>query len=170
MPEAHRMNHPWRSSLSAESSCHSRGVSDHHRSDACYKSDEKNPSQNTFRPVSVSPQDDPAKSSISPCAVSFCLVSLYHPVKNVFINTTGKCSASSEELCLCQNCPPFLISEIFIPITVSPRSHILPQNRSPLFKPTRQLPFNSKVVPSLWSFECSFTIYYYISSTRKCSW
>lgn len=119
----------------------------------------------------VSPQDDPAQSSISPCAVCFCLVSLYHPAKNVLINITGKRSASGEKLCLCQNCPPFLIFEIFILITVSQRSHILPQNTSPLFKPTKQLPcFNSKVVPNLQSFEFSFTIYYYISSTRKCSW
>lgn len=89
--------------LSAESSHHCRGASGHHhRFDACYKPDEKNPSQNTFKAVSVSPRDDPAQSSILPCAVSFCLVSLYHLAKNVLINITGKCSASGEKLCLCQ--------------------------------------------------------------------
>lgn len=91
----------------------------------------------------------PAQFSVSPCAVSFCLGNLCHPAKNGLINTTGKYSASGEKLCLwkaekfglkSQNCPPFLITDIFILITVSPRSHILPQNTSPLFKRTRQLP------------------------------
>lgn len=115
-------------SLSAESSHHCRGASDHHHQfDACYEPDEKNPSRNNFKAVSMSPQDDPAQSSISPCSASFCLVSLYHPAKNVLINITGKRSASGEKLCLCQNCPPFLIFEIFILITISQRGHILPQ-------------------------------------------
>lgn len=150
MPGADGMNHAWRGSLSAESSCHCRAASDHHhRFDACHKPDEKNRSRNNFKAMSMSPQDDPAQSSISPCSVSSCLVSLYHPAKNVLINITGKRSASCEELCLCQNCPPFLFFEIFILITVSQRGHILPQNTPPPFKPTRQFScFNSKVVPT----------------------
>lgn len=129
MPEADRMNHTWRGSLSLQSppttaegpqttTINLMPVTSQMR---------RIPSRNNFKAVSMSPQDDPAQSSISPCSASFCLVSLYHPAKNVLINITGKRSASGEKLCLCQNCPPFLIFEIFILITISQRGHILPQ-------------------------------------------
>lgn len=162
----------WRGSPSTESARHCRRASDHKPGfDACYKPDETNPSwSDSFKAVSVSSKDDPAQSPIPPCAVSFCLVSSYQPSEKALVYSTGKCSASIEKLPVPKLHPIFarLIIELFILVTVSPRSYILPHNTSPLFKPARQLPcFNSKVAPHLPRFQCTFTIYCYISCTGK---
>lgn len=102
-----------------------------------------------------------------------CCVFLLLQAGNGLVCTDGKCSASVENLAVPKLNTIFakLIIELFILAAVSPRSHILPKNTSPLSKPTRELPsFNSKVMPTLVRSECSFTIYYYLSNPGSSLW
>lgn len=116
--------------------------------------------------MSVPSKDDPAQSSFPPCAVSFCLVSLYQLAETRLVYSTGKCS--TERLPAPKLHPLFCKINYWVFYSgyyITKKSLCPTQNTSPLFKPTRQLPcFNSEVVPDLSRFEHSCTIYYYTSS------
>lgn len=101
------------------------------RPPACYKPDERNPSQNdSFQAGSVSSKDDPAQSSVSPCAVSsyqeviFCPKTLLHylNLQDSFFILTPK---------LCPTCQSLSVVSPFITIyqslqTFAVRSKIIP--------------------------------------------